>query len=202
MIQNQPLYLLPLIFFLISCNEPKLPPLSQEATIIAFGDSLTFGIGSKNGNTYPKYLTDSSGYKVINSGISGETTSQGLKRFQAILDKHSPELVILLEGGNDILRNQAANKIKQNLAEMIEIALQDHIAVILIGVPEKKLFSDSASFYSELAEQYNLVFSDNLLSDLLKTSKYKSDPIHLNSAGYEKLAEGIYQLMLDNGALD
>jgi len=202
MIQNQPLYLLPLIFFLISCNEPKLPPLSQEATIIAFGDSLTFGIGSKNGNTYPKYLTDSSGYKVINSGISGETTSQGLKRFQAILDKHSPELVILLEGGNDILRNQAANKIKQNLAEMIEIALQDHIAVILIGVPEKKLFSDSASFYSELADQYNLVFSDNLLSDLLKTSKYKSDPIHLNSAGYEKLAEGIYQLMLDNGALD
>jgi len=163
---------------------------------------LTFGVGSKDGNTYPKQLSGLSGYKVINSGISGETTSQGLKRFQAVLDEFSPELVILLEGGNDILRNQSSALTKSNLAKMIEIAKQDNIPLILIGVPEKKLFSDSAPLYSELAEKYDLVFTDDLLSDLLKTSKYKSDPIHLNSAGYRELAEGIYQLMLENGAIN
>jgi acyl-CoA thioesterase I len=191
-----------LLIITTGCNKDKLPRLNQNAKIIAFGDSLTFGVGSNNGHDYPHYLAELSSYQVINSGISGETTTQGLMRFQATLDKHSPELIILLEGGNDILRNHSASKTKQNLAQMIEMAQLDNISVILIGVPEKKLFSDSAPFYSELAEQYDLVFAEELLSDLLRTSKYKSDPIHLNSAGYKKLAEGIYQLLLENGAVN
>jgi lysophospholipase L1-like esterase len=195
-------FIIAAVLLTVSCSESKTPSIGLDATIVAFGDSLTFGKGASNGQTYPKYLAELTDRHIVNAGVSGETTAQGLKRFQITLDKHQPELVILLEGGNDILRNHSSSKIKNNLAKMIEIAQKDKITVVLIGVPEKKLFSDSAPFYYELAEEYNLIFAEDLLSNLIKTSKYKSDPIHFNSAGYKKLAEEIYQLLLDNNVLD
>ncbi len=73
--------------------------------------------------------------------------------------------------------------------------------MVLIGVPEKKLFSDSAPFYSELANEHNLAFNGEILSNLLRNNQYKSDPIHLNSAGYQKFAQAIKQLLENEGAL-
>ena len=186
---------------LTGCDKPKLSPLSSDATIVAFGDSLTYGIGADQENSYPSALADLTGMTVVNAGISGEITAQGVVRFQSVLDKYQPQLVILLEGGNDILRNQELSQVKNNLASMIKSAQSQDIQVILLGVPEKKLFSDSAALYGELANQYNLVFDGEILSELLRSAQYKSDPIHLNEAGYRLLAEKIYTLMLDHGAL-
>lgn len=195
-------FILLLSLSLQSCSDSEnLPKLSADATILAFGDSLTSGVGAKKNQAYPKILQNISGFTVINAGISGETTSQGLERFDYVIEKHQPQLIILLEGGNDILRNVNQNEIKKNLAAMIEIAEQKNIPLILIGVPEKKLFSNSAKFYSELAKEYNLVFEKDLLADLLRTPELKSDPIHFNAKGYKKLAEEIYQIMIDNGVV-
>ena len=193
--------LISLSIVLTSCSKPELPILSPADKIVAFGDSLTFGVGSKNNATYPQILSELTGLTVINAGISGETTSGGLKRFAQVLEQHAPELVILMEGGNDILRNHSSETTKNNLASMIQIAQSKNIAVVLIGVPEKKLFSDSAPFYAELADEYNLVFDEETLSNLLRTAEYKADPIHLNSAGYRKFAERIQQLLIENGAI-
>lgn len=188
--------------FLWGCDSEKLPPLSSNAKILAFGDSLTAGVGAKKNQAYPKILENLSGFTVINAGISGETTSQGLKRFDYVIEKHQPQLIILLEGGNDILRNVSQSEIKKNLMTMIEIAQKENIPLILIGVPEKKLFSNSAKIYSELAEEYDLVFEKDILANLLRTPELKSDPIHFNAKGYKKLAEAIYQIMTDNGAIN
>jgi len=190
-----------LLMTLSGCSENKLSPLADNATIVSFGDSLTYGIGSTTGQTYPDALATLSGLTVINAGISGETTAQGLTRFATVIKTHTPALVILLEGGNDILRNYSSVDTKNNLAAMIEIAQNQQVDIVLIGVPEKKLFSDSAPLYTELANQYDLVFEEDLLSDLLRSPKYKSDPIHLNSSGYQKFAEGIYQILRNNGAI-
>ena len=196
------IFLLPIFILLLSaCSEPKLEPLSYGAKILAFGDSLTFGVGSGSGKNYPQALTELTGLEVINAGISGETTTGGLKRFESELDKHVPDMIILMEGGNDILRNHSQTTTKQNLSKMIEIAQSRQIPIILMGVPEKKLFSDSAPFYQELAEEYALVYDGESLSNLLRKPKFKSDPIHLNSAGYQELASRIYLLLKDNGAI-
>ena len=112
-----------------------------------------------------------------------------------------PDLMALLEGGNDILRNQRSSRIKENLAQMIEVAKQQNVQVVMLGVPSKNLFSGSASFYTELAEEYNLVFDGDLIRELLLSPSYKSDSVHLNAAGYRALAEGVYKLLEDNGAL-
>lgn len=159
------------------------------------------GYGTTQEYSYPTVLNELSGRKVINAGISGETTEQGLARFQLELEKHSPDLVILIEGGNDILRNISQSTSKQNLEKMINAAQELNIPLVLLGVPEKNLFSDAAPFYAELAKEHQLVFNKSLLSKLLKKPKFKSDAIHLNSDGYRKMAEGIYDLLKDNGAL-
>jgi len=197
-------YLLISVFllFLTACSDNnKLTLLRGDSIILAFGDSLTYGVGSKGGKNYPEVLSDLAGLKVINAGKSGETTSQGVLRFQVTLEEYSPELVILLEGGNDILRNYPASETKRNLSAMIEIAQERGVEVVLIGVPKKSLFSDSAPLYENLAVKYDLAFDGELLSDLLRSPKYKSDPIHLNSEGYQKLAEGIYQVLKEGGAV-
>jgi len=190
------------LLFLTACSDNnKLTPLSGDSTILAFGDSLTYGVGAKDGTAYPEALSDLTGLKVINAGKSGETTSQGVLRFQGALEEYSPELVVLLEGGNDILRNHSASVTKVNLSTMIELAQAQGIGIVLVGVPKKSLFSNSAPLYEEIAERYDLAFEGELLSDLLRSPKYKADPIHLNSEGYQKLAEGIYQVLIEEGAV-
>ncbi|WP_246722769.1 GDSL-type esterase/lipase family protein [Aliikangiella sp. G2MR2-5] len=189
-------------FLMLSCSDNKLSPLTRDGIILAFGDSLTFGVGAGAQKSYPDFLSQITGLQVVNAGVSGETTTQGLKRFQSLLDKHQPELVILMEGGNDILRNHNLATTKKNLSEMIHLAKSFDSQVVMIGVPEKNLFSDSASFYYELADEHQIVFLDEILASLLRSRQYKSDPIHLNAKGYRKLAEKIADVLEASGAIE
>ncbi|NVJ65496.1 MAG: arylesterase [Gammaproteobacteria bacterium] len=186
---------------LAACGEQKLTPLNQQQVILAFGDSLTAGVGASEQDAYPQQLAKLVGHRVINAGISGETTAEGLVRLASVLDQHEPQLVILLEGGNDILRNQNLAQTKQNLAKMIEEIRSRNIQLVFLGVPEKNIFSDSADLYEELAQEYQLVFDGEIISDLIKKKRYKSDPIHFNALGYQKLAERIVEMLESNGAL-
>lgn len=169
--------------------------------ILAFGDSLTEGVGVSEQESYPAVLSTLSGVRVINAGISGETTAAGLARLPAILERTRPDLMILLEGGNDILRNHDLKTTREHLAEMIEIARARDIDVLLVGVPEKKLFPDTAPLYIELAERYDLAFEDDVVASLLRDPDMKSDSVHFNEAGYQVLAERLYKRLKNEGAL-
>lgn len=190
-----------LIFILIGCSEVPLNQLSSDSKILAFGDSLTSGKGVANQYNYPSVLANLSGLTVINGGISGETTAQGLKRFENTLIEHQPDLIILLEGGNDFLRNKSLALTQSNLAKMIEIAQSYNIQLILLAVPTKSLFLSPADFYQDLAKKYDVVLIEDIVTDLLKNNEYKSDQIHFNQLGYQKLAQHIHQILIDEGAL-
>ena len=184
------------------CGErQRLGRISTEATILAFGDSLTLGVGTDIRHSYPSVLSRLSGRKVVNAGISGELTEQGLARLDYVIDKTRPDLMILLEGGNDIIRNHNLQQTKQNLTAMIAMAREKGVQLVLIGVPQKQIFSDVAPFYKELAEEHKLVFDGELIANLLHKRSYKSDMVHLNKTGYQKMAEAIHQLLRENGAL-
>lgn len=190
-----------LLVSIAGCGEKRLPAVPEQGIILAFGDSLTAGVGVNKPQSYPSVLGELSRRQVVNAGVSGETTAAGLARLAGVLAETRPDLLVLLEGGNDILRNQNPAATKQNLAAMIKLAQNQGVPVVLIGVPEKRLFSDSAGFYRELAEEYELVFDGELLAGLLRKPAYKSDAVHLNEAGYRVMAEAIHQLLIDNGAL-
>ena len=182
------------------CDSPRLEPLG-EGTILAFGDSLTAGVGVSKENSYPSVLGELTGLHVINSGISGETTSEGLKRLPDEIERTNPDMIILIEGGNDILRNKNPTEIKANLKKMIELAQGQGLPVIFVGIPAKSLFSSSAPIYKELAEQFQLVFDGTLIAGLQRSPSLKSDSVHFNKEGYRKMAEAIYELLVDNGAI-
>lgn len=94
------------ILLVSACGDsaPKLTPLQSNSTILAFGDSLTFGTGAPKNHDYPSHLAKITNINIINKGVPGETSSQGIKRLPALLDEHNPELLILIHGGNDLLR--------------------------------------------------------------------------------------------------
>jgi acyl-CoA thioesterase-1 len=186
---------------LIGCDNPKLQPIKKGGSILAFGDSLTYGVGTTKINSYPAVLAKLTGLTVVNAGISGETTDRGLIRLPEALKRLSPDLLILIEGGNDILQNRRHAEIKQDLKAMIEMARNRGIPVVLIGIPQKRLFSNTALFYKELAEEFQLVFDGVLMADLLRSRSLKSDQVHFNKNGYQKMAESIYDLLEENGAL-
>ena len=194
--------LLSVILYFSFDNTKKIDPIGKNGVILAFGDSLTLGVGTSEEYSYPKVLEELCELKVINSGVSGETTREGLIRFPRVLTQTKPDLIILIEGGNDILRNVPYENIKNNIIKMVEHAINKNIPILLIGVPEKKIFSDAAPFYNEIAIKYDLPYTDSIIGSLLRSSEYKSDSIHFNKEGYQKMGTEIHQLLQKSGALD
>jgi len=186
---------------LAACSDRALEPLDPGDRILAFGDSLTVGVGASEQAAYPAQLEALTGHSVINAGVSGETSAEGLERLPGVLDRYDPALMILLTGGNDVLRNQDLGRAKRNIARMIEIARGRGVQVVLVGVPRKSLFSDSAPLYRELADFYHVVLVDDLVAGLLRHPGYKSDAVHLNAAGYRAMAEQLDEVLREAGAL-
>ena len=84
---------------------------------------------------------------------------------------------------------------------MIQMAKGRGIQVVLIGVPEKRLFSSSAPLYEELAEKHDLVFDADMIGSLMRNPSMKSDAVHFNEAGYASMAKSIYELLSEYGAI-
>ncbi|MEA1989646.1 MAG: arylesterase [Pseudomonadota bacterium] len=186
---------------LSSCSQAKLPELQPEDVVVAFGDSLTAGYGVDKTQSYPSVLANITGLKVINAGISGETTAEGLERLPEILETHQPKLVILLEGGNDVLQKVSEPQIKSNLKQMIQLIQQSGAAVLLVGVPEKKLFGSSLELYSELASEHEIPIEGDIVASLMKRLSMKSDYVHFNALGYQAMAQALYEALQTSGAI-
>ena len=186
-----------------SCNDTTqtLSPLSPDAVILAFGDSLTYGTGANKGQDYPSVLARLSEKKVINEGTPGEISSKGLERLPALLDDYNPDLLILIHGGNDMIRKLPRTEMKQNLLNMISEGHQRNIEVIMLGVPEASIFLNSAKEYKDIAAETNVPVELSLLGDILGDNSLKSDAVHPNGKGYKILAEGIYNFLKQQGAI-
>lgn len=196
------LFIFSLLITLISCDDTvKLQPLDNNATILAFGDSLTYGTGSSRNDAYPAVLQRLTGRHIINAGKPGEITSKGLSRLPRLIEQHQPRLIILCHGGNDILRKLDLDDTSNNIQQMIDIARQSNSQVILVGVPEFGLFLDTSPIYEKLAVENNVPIETNALGDILGDNSLKSDHIHPNSKGYQILAEKIELLLQQTGAI-
>ena len=193
-----------LFLFLNACgdSEKVFTPLAKDAVILAFGDSLTYGTGTNKRSSYPAILEKLTQHKVLNRGIPGEISSAGLKRLPELLDKHKPNLLILVHGGNDILRKIPHEQTIENLRKMITLAKQRNIKVVMLGVPSfGLLLLESADFYQQVATEEAIPIDLDILADILSSSTLKSDQVHPNAKGYQIMAEAIYKLLQDNGAL-
>lgn len=189
---------------LIGCTDstPRLSKLPDDATILAFGDSLTFGSGASADQSYPVILQNLTGLKVVNAGKPGEVSKEGLKRLPDVLAETNPQLLILCHGGNDLLRKFDNNHTKQNLQQMVRLAQQQGISVILLAVPKPKLLlMKAAEFYPQIAKQFNIPVETDIIPAVVSDSSLKSDAIHPNAKGYEMVAQAVHKLLKRSGAL-
>ena len=195
-------FLVLLVTGLTACGSPpQLTPLTDNAVILAFGDSLTHGTGADKQQAYPDHLQQMLSKTVINAGVPGEISRTGLARLGQLLKRHRPELLILCHGGNDILHHSNLKQTKDNLQQMIDMAKANNTQVVLIGVPQFGIFLSPVAFYTELAESNQIPLENTVLSDILGDARLKSDQIHPNSKGYEVFAERIHTLLLESGAI-
>ena len=206
-----------------------LPLLAKDAVILAFGDSLTFGTGAAPGESYPAVLERLVGRRVVNEGIPGEITGEGLARLPEVLKREKPALLILCHGANDLLRFLDKRQAAANLRAMIRLAREKGAAVVLIAVPlpgialsPEPLYLEIATekgatvriavpslgitlspepLYREIATEMGLPFEENALTTILSDGTLLSDPIHPNAAGYRQLAESIASLLKRSGAV-
>jgi acyl-CoA thioesterase-1 len=163
--------------------------------ILAFGDSLTFGSGVDRELSYPSQLQDELNrlgyaYRVVNSGVSGDTTSGGVARLNMALELQ-PEIVILELGGNDGLRGIPVEVARDNLRTMIAAFNEIGSRVILAGMTLPLNYGpdyirDFEAIYVELAEDFDVVRIPFFLEGLVEEyERYmQSDGIHPTGEGY------------------
>lgn len=180
---------------------PRLSPLGSDAIVLAFGDSLTFGTGASEQESYPAQLAQLIGRKVMRAGVPGEVSADGLARLPDALDEHQPKLLILCHGGNDFLRRVPKQQAAANVRAMIRLAKSRGVEVALIGTPEPGLTVSPPEFYAEIAREFSVPYEDGVVGKILRDSSLKSDAIHPNARGYRLIAERLAELLRKAGAV-
>jgi acyl-CoA thioesterase-1 len=175
------------------------PIEDDRPRIVAFGDSLTSGLGVAAEEAYPAQLQrrlDAAGfrYRVINAGVSGDTTAGGLRRVHWILNSR-PSIVILELGGNDGLRGLSLEETKRNLERIIERLQQASVAVILAGMKLPPNYGTEytkafEAIYPALARQYRLKLIPFFLDGIAGSTQFnQADGIHPTAEGYRVIVE-------------
>jgi lysophospholipase L1-like esterase len=185
-----------------SCGEqPKLSPLGSDAVILAFGDSLTFGTGAREDESYPSQLATLVRRTVVGAGVPGEVSAAGLERLPAALEEHRPRLLLLCHGGNDFLQRRSKSAAAANVRAMIRLARERGVEVLLIGTPEPGITVTPPDFYAEIAKEFGIPYEGEILGKVLKDSSLKADTVHPNGRGYRLIAERIAELLRKSGAV-
>ena len=186
-----------------SCGQkvPRLAPVGPSEVIVAFGDSLTYGTGANEDESYPSVLAQLIGRKVVRAGVPGEMTGGGLARLESVIDAHRPALVIVCLGGNDMLRKLNDAEIVRNLRAIIKSLKERGIAVVLVGVPKPALITSAPAFYAELAQEFDIPYEGKVVTDVLYRPELKADSIHPNARGYRRVAEAMAELLTKAGAI-
>jgi acyl-CoA thioesterase-1 len=178
-------------------------PLSTERPrIVAFGNSLTAGLGVPQDQSYPAHLQrmlDAAGYsyRVVNAGVSGETTAGGVRRVSWVLN-NKPVIVILELGGNDGLRGLSLHETQANLERIIQQLQQASVTVVLAGMKLPPNYGQdyTAGFeanYHALAKQYHLTLIPFFLDGVaVSSSLNQADGIHPTGEGYRVIVEKIF----------
>ena len=196
------LFLVLLAVLAAGCGDKaKLSRLPGDAVVLAFGDSLTFGTGAAESESYPAQLEKLIGRRVARAGVPGEVTAQALARLPSALDEHAPRLLLLCIGGNDFLRRAGNAQAEANVREMVKLARGRGIEVLLIGTPEPGFSVTPPAFYAGIARQFALPYEESVIGDVLKDASLKSDPIHPNAQGYGVIAGRIAERLRKSGAI-
>lgn len=201
------------IFFFVQHAGKDLNTVAEEVQalrvrrIVAFGDSLTYGYGLATiDDSYPsqlqeKLLQEGYSYKVINLGVSGDTTADGLNRIATTLS-FEPDIVLLELGANDVLQKISPSIARANLREIVRVLDSQKIKVILISTDPHPLYpvqnrEEYAAIIPDIAKEYGLSVVPSIVKDIMFTKYVQQDGLHHTKEGYTKiLNENIWPVLV------
>ena len=164
-------------------------PPTATGPWVAFGDSLTEGFGASREESYPAAFSKLTGIKVVNHGVSGDTTQDGLNRVEQSAAM-KPRVVLLCLGGNDTLRQIPRETTFANLEKLIDRFHHEGSFVVLIGVRSASLLRDkNDDWFEELAERKQVLLLEDILDGVMFNRALMSDQLHPNAKGYARIAE-------------
>jgi acyl-CoA thioesterase-1 len=180
-------------------------PSPSAQDLICFGDSLTAGYGTDFGQSYPddlQRLLDAQGYHyhVVNAGISGNTTKDGLDRIHLVLARH-PQLVVVEFGGNDGLRGLPLEQTQANLSSIIDQLQKSGAKVVLAGITLPPDYGPDYikkfdAMYPALAKQYHVRLLPFLLKDVYGIpGDMQEDDTHATAQGNKQVALNVEALL-------
>jgi lysophospholipase L1-like esterase len=185
------------LFLLFLCNTLLFGASMQQKTILAFGDSITYGYGAKSTQSYPAKLQELAKVTVINAGICGENSHEAVIRLPQLLAAH-PEvnIMILAHGANDILHHGSKKELEKNITTMVQEAKKRGIKILLIGIPNFNLQAlEVLPLYKNISQKEQTAYEGKVLLDIESQASLKSDAVHPNAKGYSQMAERIYQTL-------
>ena len=188
---------------LLAVGLPTLAFAKERSVVLALGDSLTAGFGVESEENYPSQLQlkiKAAGFlhKVVNAGVSGDTTAGGVRRIRWLM-KHEPEIVILALGANDGLRGLSVDEMRKNLETMIGICREHNARILLAGMKAlpnygEEYMQEFATVFPELAEKYDLQFLPFLLEGVAGEREHtQPDGLHPLASGYRIVTDLVWQ---------
>lgn len=185
-----------------SASTAKVSKPHVDGVIVAVGDSLTFGLGVED-SAYPELLEKQLrargyAYRVVNAGISGETSSGTLSRIDWVIRSLKPDMIILTIGANDGLRGIDPGVLRDNLDQLVSKIKAGNIDVLLCGM--KMLPNLGSSYikafekvYPDIAEKKGVLLMPFFLVDVAGDPRLnQTDGIHPNAAGYARIVENLF----------
>ncbi|ACC97951.1 Lipolytic protein family [Elusimicrobium minutum Pei191] len=165
---------------------------NNSNTIVAFGDSLTYGHGASPGKSYPDILAQKTNMRVVNLGVSGETAPQGLARINDVF-KHRPYMVLIEFGGNDFIRKTPFEETVSAIEKMVDAVQAQGAVAVIVDTGGNPFMGKYTKAYKQIAKEKGAVFVPAIMDGILTNPKLKSDQIHPNNEGYAVLAERVYK---------
>lgn len=162
---------------------------SPGSTLVCFGDSLTRGVGAGPGEDFPSLLAAALPIPIVNAGVAGETSADGLRRLERDVLARDPRVVVVFFGGNDFLRRIPPGETRRNLEEMVARIQGAGAMVVLVGLKAGFFTDETGPLYEAVARDRGVVYIPDALAGILSDPRLKSDAIHPNAAGYRKLAD-------------
>lgn len=163
----------------------------RDQIVVAFGDSLTVGHGVPPGKNFVVYLSEYTQIPIINAGVTGDTTADALIRLKEEVLDRNPDIVLVLLGGNDLLKGNGEEVVRTNLKTIIREIQKIGAKVILIGGSKQLAPSFEMVFEKIAREEKTAGYVPDVLRGLLLRKDLLFDDIHPNDRGHKIIAERI-----------
>ncbi|MCE9569525.1 MAG: arylesterase [Rhodocyclales bacterium] len=199
------IFLALVVLLLVACGKAKEEALPPGTRVLALGDSLTAPHGVTAAEAWPALLATKTGWLVTNAGVSGDTSAGALQRLPALLDEHSPQLVLVTLGGNDMLRRLPQAQTTANLGQMLLLVKARGAKAVLLATPKPTIAGAAfnnlspAEFYRQVAKDNQVPLIEDAMADVLSDPQLKGDQLHPNAAGHALLSKKVFEALKKTG---